>query len=266
MDFEVFVFMSVGSVGSEMNSRHHQQLHRRAFRSFAVLLTRTPRLVCAKIWTAFARTAARFSIRQPFDRTLKCGAALVLAACVAACDKKLPTAGAPLAAESELAAVPHDESEPLAPEPPAEARVITTLVASEGEKPRDAGEIERTFLASENDPAARIAAVQALADVPPAVALSTLNRLYGWERRVDVKMEMLATVGDLDHEQNRDNQFALCLKAIAPAEPSRVRYAAIHLLGELGDPRAHAVLRGLKGDSDRDIRVAAAQVLADLAE
>ena len=100
-------------------------------------------------------------------------------------------------------------------------------------------------------------------DAPPAAALTTLNRLYPLERREDVKLEMLAAVGDFDHEANRDNQLALCLKALTPEQPSRVRYVAVQVLSDLNDPRGRALLISLKSDNDRQIRAAAVQALED---
>ena len=130
----------------------------------------------------------------------------------------------------------------------------------------DAGALERRFLAAQNDPAERIAVVQELADVPPATALSFMNRLYPIERREDVKMEMLSALGDLDHEKDRDAQLALCMKALAAGQPSRVRYVAVQVVAELGDPRGIAMLTPLTKDNDRDVRAAAVQVLRDLRE
>jgi HEAT repeat protein len=135
--------------------------------------------------------------------------------------------------------------------------------ASEAEKTVDVGVLERRFVAATNNPKERIAIVQELADVPPAAALTTLNRLYPLERREDVKIEMLAVLGDFDHEANRDNQLALCLKALAPEQPPRVRYVAVQALGDLNDPRGHALLVSLTADKDRKVRAAAVQALDD---
>ncbi len=134
------------------------------------------------------------------------------------------------------------------------------------EQPADASALERRFLSAQSDPAERIAAVQSLADVPPAMALAFLNRFFPNERREDVKMEMLSMLGDLDHEKDRDNQLALCMKALAPGQPPRVRYIAVQTLADLGDPRARAMLISLSKDNDREIRAAAAQMLQDLRE
>ena len=185
--------------------------------------------------------------------------ALLLAAC-----SKAPTVEAPpavLAAptpEPIVAEMPPPElavAEPPAPEPEP---------APPPGQPVNASELERRFFAAQNDPAERIAVVQELADVPPAIALTTLNRLFPVERREDVKMEMLAMLGDLNHEKDRDNQLALCTKALAPDQPLHVRYVAVNLLGSLGDPRGRALLIPLSKDNDREIRAAAIQVLRDL--
>src|SRR4030095_8172277 len=128
----------------------------------------------------------------------------------------------------------------------------------------DAGDLERRFVAATNNPKERIAIVQELADVPAAPGLTTLNRLYPLERREDVKVEMLTALGDLDHETNRDNQLALCLKALAPDQPSRVRYVAVQVLSDLDDPRGRAMLITLKSDADKMVRAAAVEALRDL--
>jgi HEAT repeat protein len=128
----------------------------------------------------------------------------------------------------------------------------------------DVGSLERRFVAASNQPDERIAIVRELADAPPAAMLTTLNRLYPLERREDVKTEMLAAVGDLDHAANRDSQFALVLKALAPEQPSRVRYVAVQLLTDLEDPRGQALLLSLKSDKDREIRAAAVRALQDM--
>ena len=141
----------------------------------------------------------------------------------------------------------------------------TTEPAPPRETPMDAGAIERRFLAAQNDPAARIAAIRELADATPVAALTLLNRLFPIEHREDVKSEMLAALSDLDHTKERDNQFALCTKALAAGQPTRIRYIAIHTLVDLRDPRARAILLPLQNDTDREIRAAAKQALSDLA-
>ena len=180
--------------------------------------------------------------------------ALLLTAC-----SKAPSGEAPPAA---LAA---PTPEPIVTEaPPVEPPAPEPAPAPAPEQPVNASALERRFFSAQNDPAARIAVVQELADVPPAIALTLLNRLFPVERREDVKMEMLTMLGDLDHEKDRDNQLALCTKALAPGQPARVRYVAVNLLADLGDPRGRALLISLSRDDDREIRAAAIQVLRDL--
>ncbi len=183
---------------------------------------------------------------------------LLLAAC-----SKAPSDGTPPAVSAapapETVAAEMPLQEPPAPEP-------EPAPAPAPEAPVNASALERRFFTAQNDPAARIAVVQELADVPPAIALTTLNRLFPVERREDVKMEMLAMLGDLNHEKDRDNQLALCTKALAPDQPLHVRYVAVNLLGSLRDPRGRALLIPLSRDNDREIRAAAIQVLRDLRE
>jgi HEAT repeat protein len=156
--------------------------------------------------------------------------------------------------EEKLTSFNKSESEP---------KVSAGSPASAAEKTVNLGVLERRFVAATNNPKERIAILQELAVSPPTAALTTLNRLYPLERREDVKIEMLAVLGDFDHESNRDSQLALCLKALAPEQPPRVRYVAVELLSDLKDPRGHAVLLSLKSDKDGEIRAAAIQALRD---
>ena len=140
------------------------------------------------------------------------------------------------------------------------------VVEAAPEPPLDSASLERRFVSAPDDPEARIEVIRELAGAPPAAALALLNRLYPIERREDVKMEMLAALGDLDREKDRDNQLALCLKALAPGQPARLRCAAVHTLADVPDPRVRAMLVPLLSDSDRAVRAAAAQNLRDLRE
>ena len=194
----------------------------------------------------------RYSRRAHFFSRTAC--ALLLAAC----SENPPVATAPPTAP---------EPAPIAaqtPEP--EPAPVVEEAAPESAPAADTGALERRFFSAQNDPEARIAIIAELAAAPPAAALALMNRLYPTERREDVKMEMLSTLGDLDHTQNRDNQLALCLKALVSGQPVRVRYVAVHLLASLGDPRARAILLPLLSDSEREVRAAAAQGLRDLRE
>ena len=137
--------------------------------------------------------------------------------------------------------------------------------ASSPQAKADPNAIERRYLAAPNDPAARIAAIRELANATPIAALTTLNRLFPTERREDVKGEMLAAIGDLDHTKERDQQLALCTKALAADQPMRIRYLAIHAMAELRDLRTRNFLLPLQNDPDPEIRAAIAQALRDLA-
>ena len=182
------------------------------------------------------------------------------------CSEKAPDALPPPAPEtSEPARI--STSEPVFPEPEPEPEAEpANEPAPDLEPPLDPTAIERRFLAAQNDPAAHIAAIRELANATPAAALTTLNRLFPIERREDVKAEMLAALGDLDHSKERDNQLALCTKALAPSQPQRIRYIAIHTLVDLHDPRARAILIPLQNDPDPEIRTAAKQALSDLGQ
>ena len=78
---------------------------------------------------------------------------------------------------------------------------------------------------------------------------------------------MLTTLNDLDHDQARAAQLSLCIKALAPTESRRVRYATVQVLGRMEDPRATALLRqAMTNDPDHEVRRAAAVLLRQRAE
>ncbi len=189
------------------------------------------------------------------------GFALLLAACSENRPASVETPPpSPDAAETRIAAAPPETPQTIPEDPP------PSELSAEPELPADAGAIERRFLTATNDPPARIAALRELKNAAPASVLTILNRLFSVERREDVKSEMLAVLGDLDHTKERDNQLALCTKALAADQPTRIRYIAIHTLVDLHDPRARGLLHSLKNDPDREVRNAAAQALSDLGQ
>lgn len=184
--------------------------------------------------------------------------ALFLAAC-SENRQPAPQAAPPTPPESRpnIAKLPETvppAEDPKTPEPPAP-------ISPQPDPPADANEIERRFLAAQNDPTTRIAAIRDLANATPIAAVTTLNRLFAVERRQDVKAEMLAALSEMDHSKERDNQLALCTKALAPNQPTRIRYIALQTLAELQDPRARAILLPLKNDPDPQIQAAAKQAL-----
>ena len=190
--------------------------------------------------------------------------ALLLAGCSekreAAADLPKPVAPAtlPPATENSRRPAPTLDEATLAPEPIDSTSFPTANM--------DPAAIERRYLAASNDPAARIAAIRELTNSTPPASLALLNRFFSIEHREDVKSEMLAVLADLDHTRDRDPQLALCTKALAPNQPQRIRYIAIHTIADLRDPRARAFLLPLQNDPDREIRTAAKQVLSDLAQ
>lgn len=215
-------------------------------------------------WIAPLRKVWMPRFLRRFAFSLNAGAFL-LAGCS---ENRPPVSEKPLPANVTPHAVAEETSlarEASPPETPtAPPNVVET--APVPDPPVDPNSIERRFLAAQNDPAARIAAIRDLANATPAAALTTLNRLFLIERREDVKGEMFTILTDLDHAKDRDNQLALCTKGLAPGQPTRIRYLAIHTMAELHDPRARGFLLPLLSDPDGEIRAAARQALSDLAQ
>jgi hypothetical protein len=189
---------------------------------------------------------------------------MLAALIMTACTKGPPVAGQPSTPAPTAPAIAAEPA-PVEASAPAEPLALAPQTEpSPGSEQVDVFALERRFLASSNDPQTRIEVIQELANAAPAAALTMMNRLFPLERREDVKMEMLSALNDLDHERDRDNQLALCNKALAATQPMQVRYVAVQVLTDLGDPRARSLLQSLKTDRDPEIRAAAVQALHDL--
>lgn len=207
--------------------------------------------------------ASRLPYRMQHSLRRTCFFLCLVGLCVGGCSEKASVSSGP---SSPVTPVPLVGNDQILPEPPSQIAESVPADEPEPDPPVDPSVIERRFLAAANDPAARIAAIRELANATPAAALTQLNRLFPIERREDVKSEMLAVLADLDHTRERDNQLALCIKALAPAQPTRIRYIAVHTLVDLRDPRARGLLIPLQRDPEREIRAAATQALSDLAQ
>ena len=229
---------------------------------------RKPRKGRGRVWVISNRSrivpanfASWFATRPKFwVQAIPRLAALLLAGCsekrAATADLPKPVTPAIEPSSTDISIRPTPDDPTTAP-PPIDP-------APSPETAADPGAVERRYLAAAHDPATRIAAIRELANANPAASLALLNRVFPLERREDVKSEMLTVLGDLDHSRDRDPQLALCAKALASSQPQRVRYIAIHTMADLHDPRARAFLLPLQNDPDREIRNAAAQVLAGL--
>lgn len=217
--------------------------------------------VCENVCVSFART------RSGWTHNFFPGVILLGFLVTTACDRG-PQPGAPPPTRSMEEAETARAPEPASPPAVASDVPVAEAVRAEVSPPPlgDPWTIERHFLASQGDSARRLELVRQLADAEPAAVLTVLNRLFPRERREDVKMEMLTVLGDLDHSVEPERQWTLCNQALAPTQPSKVRYVAVHVLADLEDARRPALLRNLSADPDAQIRAAAAQVLRDLEE
>jgi HEAT repeat protein len=78
---------------------------------------------------------------------------------------------------------------------------------------------------------------------------------------MDVKVSIVAGAADASRPEVRDGVHGLLLAALTPGQPPEVRSLAAHLLTEMKDPRAMALLQQFAQDGDPQVREAAREAL-----
>jgi hypothetical protein len=170
-----------------------------------------------------------------------------------------------------------DAPEPRAiapPPPPAIEAPAATRVAPRAEAAppavarteEDPHRLQARYFSAATAPAERSEIVRTLGALATPEAVAALGAVFRAEKRAEAKLEMIEKLGDLDPERHRAGRAAILALAVAPSQPRLVRLNALELL-EHGD-EAHwlPVLRGFATDSDAQIRQAAADAAARIAE
>lgn len=109
------------------------------------------------------------------------------------------------------------------------------------------------------DSGERVEIVHALGDLNNAEAVAAIGALFQNEQDGAMKLEMLATLGQMEGEM--EAKFPTVVAALRPEQPREVRDAAIDALAVLDDPRALQMLQSLMADADPEIRESAREAL-----
>ena len=155
------------------------------------------------------------------------------------------------------------ESHPQQPtsEPPLAAPLPTALPPPLPENPRV---LQQRYFAATTAPDERSEIIRALGAVGTTEAAEVLRFIFGAEKRLELRMEVLEVAGDLDPERNREGKLAILTLAVAPVQPQLLRLNALQVLGEMDDRRVLPLLRQLTSDRDAMIRNDAAEIVESL--
>ncbi len=91
--------------------------------------------------------------------------------------------------------------------------------------------------------------------------MGALTRIFGREKRLDAKMQVLEAVADNREESCREGKLAVLRAGVADTQSRRVRLAALQALLDVVDPRLPQILQPLAKDQDPLIRSQAAEAL-----
>ena len=103
-----------------------------------------------------------------------------------------------------------------------------------------------------------------LGDLESAEAVAVLGLLFQNERDEELKLEMLATLEQMDVENA--SIMPIVAAAVRPEQPQSVREAAIDVLADLDEPGALQMLQSLTNDPNPEIRDAAKDALQSAME
>jgi HEAT repeat protein len=186
---------------------------------------------------------------------------------VFACSKPAQSPGADREPNMELRK-PADtpESEPAATmiSPAAVDRTLEQPTPGADETPaQTAGFLREKFLNAQ-DSNERTAILEALGELENAEAIAVLGFLFQNERDEDLKLDMLATVEEM--EVPNAPKMPIMVAALRPEQPQSVREAAIDALVDLDEPGALQMLQSLTADPNPEIRDAAKEALQSAME
>ena len=169
----------------------------------------------------------------------------------------VPPRDTPLGTEMHFAATPPPVASVIAHwAPPA---VAATEMTS------DPRVLEQRYLLRSSVPEVRQEIIRALGEIKSRESVEVLSRLFQRERREELKLDILGTIGDLDDDKMLEPKLAFLFRAVTSTHARLVREVAISTLADIDDRRVIALLQSLQSDGDLEIRSFAAEVLRDVA-
>ena len=148
--------------------------------------------------------------------------------------------------------------------PTATERSVEQSPPSAVEPPAQTAELLRRKFLNAQDTNERIDIVHTLGDLESAEAAAVLGLLFQNERDEELKLEMLATLEQMDVENA--SIMPIVAGAVRPEQPQSVREAAIDVLADLDEPGALQMLQSLTNDPNPEIRDAAKDALQSAME
>ena len=114
-------------------------------------------------------------------------------------------------------------------------------------------DLERQFQ-NTRDATVRIGLVGEIAVFNDANAVRAIARLFSLEKLPDVKVALLAKLGDINPDEATDTRYGI-LSAALERQPRDVRTTALEVVEAFDDPRADQLLvRASATDPDNEVR------------
>ena len=148
--------------------------------------------------------------------------------------------------------------------PAAPDRSLDQSTPGAAEPPAQTAELLRRKFLNAQDTNERVDIVHTIGDLDSAEAVAVLGLLFQNERDEELKLEMLATVEQMDVENA--SIMPIVAAALRPEQPQSVREAAIDVLADLDEPGALQMLQSLTTDPNPEIRAAAKDALQSVME
>jgi hypothetical protein len=153
--------------------------------------------------------------------------------------------------------------------PPAVSTIVSQP-ASDHSPPLDRAPdprgLEQRYALASSTPEAREEIIQQLGEIGNAQAVVVLSRLFQREKRAELQIAILGTIGGMENDNIFEEKLAFLSRAIMPMHSRLLREVAINTLADVDDPRAIPLLQTLRFDGDAQIRTLAGELLRDLAK
>ncbi len=120
--------------------------------------------------------------------------------------------------------------------------------------PETPSELEALYWTARTPLATRRAIIERLGRAQNLTSANALSRIFDRDRRLEMQMQVLQTLGDFAAADCQSVKFAVFSRAAGPTHPKTMRLGAMQSLSDQGDPRARPLLQGMANDPDGAIR------------
>jgi hypothetical protein len=127
--------------------------------------------------------------------------------------------------------------------------------------PEQPAALEALYGAASTGVERREAIIRQLGRMDTGESGAALARIFGREKRLELRMAVLEVVADFTSDATQALRFEIFARAVGPAQPVIVRLNALQTLAGFDDPRARDLLGALADDPDTEIRSMAREVL-----